>query len=47
MKQIYIIHKYVVANSIKDAIKNEAQADVTNCFLSEHSLTKYLDSKHV
>ena len=36
-KQLYIIRKYVLANSAKDAIKKERFVDVHDCWLEENT----------
>lgn len=44
MKSIYIIRKYVLANSAKQAMIKEKLTPVHDCWLEENSQKKMLDS---
>lgn len=37
MKKIFIVRKFVVADSVSDALAKEKDADVADCWLDEHS----------
>jgi polysaccharide deacetylase 2 family uncharacterized protein YibQ len=35
MKKLYIVRKYVIANSITDAIKKEKKVEIDDCWLDD------------
>lgn len=41
---IYIIRKYVLANSAKEAIRKEKSVQVNDCWLEENSQKTYLET---
>lgn len=45
MKYIYVIRKYVVADSIKSAIRKDKETEVHDCWLSEGSTNLLHDNK--
>lgn len=48
MKKVYEITKYIVAESIKEALENEKSSEVVEIYLTKHSediLLDYLHSK--
>lgn len=45
MKKIYVIKKYVVANSAEDAIAKERSYKVDDCYLEENTQREYLVDK--
>lgn len=50
MKQIYVLRKYVQADSIEEAIKKDKKTPVVDCWLTEYSTTQHLENlspKHV
>jgi hypothetical protein len=44
MKQIYVIRKYVKAESIEEALVKEKRIKPTDCFLTDYSATQHLDN---
>ncbi len=42
MKKIYIIRKYVPAETIESAIRKEKKIPVTDAWLTEYSTTQHL-----
>ena len=45
MKYIYVVRKYVVADSIKQAIKLDKTTEVHDCWLSEGSTSLLHDKE--
>ncbi len=43
MKKIYVIRKYVQANSIAEALKKEKKVEPVDCWLTEYSTTQHLE----
>ncbi len=43
MKKIYIIKKYVLAESIEEALVKEKKAKVSECWLSDYSQNKAME----
>ena len=46
MKKVYQITKFVVARSVKEAIKEESKVEITEIFLTKHSTNLLLDDLH-
>lgn len=44
MKKVYIIRKYIVANSASQAIRKEKHHKVDDCWMEENKSRNYLDS---
>lgn len=45
MKKIYVVRKYVVANSVEDALEKEKNAKVDDCWMEEQTQKHWLDDK--
>jgi hypothetical protein len=44
MKNIYVVRKYVLANSAKQAMEKERKTPVHDCWLEENSQKRMLES---
>lgn len=44
MKQIYVVRKYVLAESVAEAVKKEKEIAVADCYLTDHSTVEHLES---
>lgn len=42
MKKIYVIRKYILANSVQEAIKKERKAVIDDCFANEDQHKEFL-----
>lgn len=45
MRKIFVIRKYVVANSVEEALEKEKSAKVDDCFLEELSQKAWLEDR--
>lgn len=45
MRKIYVVRKYVVANSVEDALKKEKDIKVDDCWLEESTQKAWLEDR--
>lgn len=45
MKDLYVVRKYIFANSAKDAIKIEKEYPVNDCYMHDNWLNQKIDVK--
>lgn len=44
MKKVYIVRKYILAKSVKEAIRLEKKREVDDCWAEEKSLSTFIEN---